>query len=142
MVHFDEAHFRDWVFKAIEFFKEKDRKKVGYMLIGERLAFARYGSDGAFPHEAVRDLIEELANKNLERNLETQIFNNRGVTTRAIAEGGGQEKAIAERYLDYANKVGEKHPRTSAMLRRIANSYTSHARREDLSAELEQDLWR
>jgi hypothetical protein len=139
---FDMEHFRDWIHKSRTLFKEKGREKVGDMLIGERLAFAPYGSDGAFPLETVRDLIEELANKSLERNLEVQIFNNRGVTTKAMAEGGGQEKAIADRYLGYAKIVGEKHPRTSAMLRRIADNYFSHARREDLSAELEQDLWK
>lgn len=138
---FDEEHFREWVFKAKEFFEQKNRKKIGNILIGQRLAFAPYGCDGAFPHESVRDVIEELANSDLERNLEIQIFNNRGVTMRAIAEGGGQEKAIAETYLNYAKTVGHKHPRTAAMLRRIADNYTSHARREDLNAELEQDLW-
>jgi len=44
--------------------------------------------------------------------------------------------------MNYAKKVGDQHLRTAAMLRRLANNYLSHARREDLNAELEQDLWR
>ncbi len=106
------------------------------------MAFAPFGNDGTFPHGAVRDLIEEIASTKLEHGIEIQTFNNRGVTTRAIAAGGGQERAIAERYSDYAKRVGDRHPRTAAMLRRMADSYLSDARRQDLNAELEQDLWR
>jgi hypothetical protein len=139
---FNVEAFHDWITKAREKLSERKRSKIGDILIGHRLAFAPYGSDGAFPHEAVRDLIEEFANPKIENGIEIQIFNNRGVVSRAMAEGGGQERAIADRYLNYAKKVGDQHPRTAAMLRRIADNYLSHARREDLSAELEQDLWR
>jgi len=58
-----------------------------------------------------------------------------------MAEGSGQERAIADRYLNYARKVGDQHPRTP-VLRRLADNYLSHARKEGLNAELEQDLWR
>lgn len=139
---FDSATFREWVMQARDKLREQKRGVIGEQSIGHALAFAPYGSDGAFPHEAVRDLIEELSSPEIERGIEIQIFNNRGVVTRALAEGGGQERQIAERYGDYARKVGDRHPRTGAMLRRIADDYYSHARREDISAELEQDLWR
>ena len=140
--NFDVEVFRDWITKAREKLSESKRGKIGDILIGHMLAFAPYGSDGAFPHKAVRDLIEEISSPNIEQGLETQIFNNRGVVTKAIAEGGGQERAIADRYSNYAKKVGDQYPRTAAMLRRLADNYLSQARREDLNAELEQDLWR
>ena len=139
---FDAEAFRDWITKAREKLSENKRGKIGDILIGHLLAFAPYGSDGAFPHEVIRDLIEEIANPDLEHGIEVQTFNNRGVVMKAMAEGGGQERAIADRYLDYAKKVGDQYPRTAAMLRRLADNYLSHARREDLNAELEQDLWR
>lgn len=139
---FDAEFFHKWIIQAREKFREKNRAVIGDILIGHMLSFAPFGGDGAFPHEAVRDLIEEVANLKLEHAIEVQTFNNRGVTTRAIAAGGGQERAIAERYSDYSKKAGDRHPRTAAMLRRMADSYLSDARKEDLSAELEQDLWR
>jgi hypothetical protein len=139
---FDIASFRNWVVRAREKLHEHKRAVIGDQTIGHALAFAPFGSDGAYPHEAVRELIEELASPQIERGIEVQIFNNRGVVTRAIAEGGGQERQIAQRYMDYSKKVGGLYPRTSAMLRRIAEDYGSHAQREDITAELEEDLWR
>jgi hypothetical protein len=139
---FDVEFFRNWVTNARVKLIEVKRGNIGDILIGHMLAFAPYGSDGAFPHEAVRDLLEEVSSPKIEQGLQTQIFNNRGVVMRAIAEGGGQERAIADRYLDYAKKIGDQHPRTAAMLRRLSDNYLSDARREDLTAELEQDLWR
>jgi hypothetical protein len=139
---FNVEVFREWVTKARENLSTSKRRKIGDILIGNILAFAPHGGDGAFPHEAVRDLIEEIASPELEHGIEVQIFNNRGVVTKAVAEGGNQERTIAERYLNYAKKVGDQHPRTAAIMRNLADSYLSHARREDLNAELEQDLWR
>lgn len=139
---FDTSAFRRWVIQAREKLQEQKRADIGDRYIGHALAFAPFGGDGAFPHEAVRDLIEELVNPKIERGIEVQIFNNRGVVTRALAEGGIQEQQIADRYSDYARKVGDRHHRTAAMLRRIAENYYAHARRQDARAELEQDLWR
>lgn len=138
----DADAFRKWVIHAREKLHEQKRGVIGDQRIGHALAFAPFGSDGAFPHEAVRDVIEELVSPEIERGIEIQIFNNRGVVTRAIAEGGIQERQIAEKYSGFATKVCPRHPRTAAMLRRMAEDYSFHAQREDISAELEQDLWR
>lgn len=138
----DSNALRNWVIQAREKLHEQKRGVIGDQTIGHALAFAPFGSDGVFPHEAVRDLIEELASPEIERGIEIQIFNNRGVVTRAMAEGGGQERQIAQRYSDYSKKIGDRHPRTAAMLRRVAEDYYSHAQREDITAELEEDLWR
>jgi hypothetical protein len=90
----------------------------------------------------VRDLIEELASEQLERGVEVGVFNSRGVFMKPPTEDGQQERQIAERYQRYANHLGDGWPRTGAMLRRIARRYTSDAHREDLNAELTEDLWR
>ncbi|MEK6337497.1 MAG: hypothetical protein AABM67_21450 [Acidobacteriota bacterium] len=139
---FDADAMRDWIIQARQKLHDLKRAAIGDQNIGHVLAFAPFGSDGAYPHEAVRALIEELDSRQIERGIEVQIFNNRGVTTRAIAEGGAQERQIAERYRNYSRTVGGRYPRTSAMLRRIAENYDGDAKREDLSAELEEDLWR
>lgn len=90
----------------------------------------------------VRDLIEEPASEELERGIEIGVYNSRGVFMKAQTEGGLQERQLAERYQGYANQVGDRWHRTAAMLRRIAQSYVSDARREDVNAGLTGDLWR
>jgi hypothetical protein len=49
---------------------------------------------------------------------------------------------LAERYKGYADALNEGWPRTAAILRRVSDAYASDARREDIRAELREDLWR
>jgi hypothetical protein len=94
-------------------------------------------SDGIWPDIAVREIIEEVASKQMERAIATGVFNKRGVVTKSIGEGGIQERQLAEIYRDYAIVLGDSYPRTAAMLRSIAEGYISDAHREDIWAELE-----
>lgn len=71
-----------------------------------------------------------------------RVFNNRGVTSRGLTDGGAQERSLADSYFAQAEKIKYIHPRTAAILRGIGEDYLAHARREDVSAELTQDLWR
>lgn len=128
-----------WVKKARELLSECGRKGIGDEQIGEALAQSPHGSDGAFPHEFVRELIEELENHDIERGFGVRVFNNRGVTMRSLTEGGEQERAIAERYEEFAKKCDD-YPRTAKMLRGISERYLADAKREDASAELTEDL--
>lgn len=128
-----------WVKKARELLSECGRIGIGDEQIGEALAESPHGSDGAFPHEFVRELIEELENPIIERGFGVRVFNNRGVTMRSITEGGEQERAIAQRYEDFARKCADS-PRTAKMLRGISERYFADAKREDSSAELTEDL--
>lgn len=94
-------------------------------------------SDGLWPDIAVREVIEEVASKQIERAIATGVFNKRGVWTKSIGEGGVQERQLAETYHFYAAVLADSYPRTAAMLRSIAEGYISHAYREDIRAELE-----
>jgi hypothetical protein len=100
------------------------------------------GADGAWPHPAVRDVIEEVGSADLERGIEVGVYNGRGVVTKHPLEGGMQEHQLAERYAGFAPAVADRWPRTAAMLRRLAEGYRVDARREDQEAELREDLGR
>ena len=131
-----------WVTQARQELQASGRGVIGDQQIGQALAESPFGTDGAFPHEFVRDWIEEIASSEIERGFEVRVFNNRGGTWRGPTDGGGLERAEADRYKKYAETIGDAYPRTAAMMRRIADSYMGHAHREDISAELKQDLWR
>jgi len=132
---------RAWVIRARELAAECGRAEVADVYIGYSLAFSPIDPDSAWPHQAVRDLVEELANPVLEESLCTQVFNNRGVTTRLPTDGGEQERILVERYQNDAQKVGDQWPRTAAVLRDLAEIYRRDAAEQDQHAELTQDFW-
>lgn len=131
-----------WVTQARQELQSSGRGVIGDQQIGQALAESSFGTDGAFPHEFIRDLIEEIASPAIERGFEVRVMNNRGVTSRLPTDGGGLERNEADRYKKYAETMGAAYPRTVAMMRRITDNYLGHARREDMSAELTEDLWR
>jgi hypothetical protein len=133
---------RAWVTRARELAVARGRGKIGDQYIGQVLINYPEGADGAWPHEAVRELLEEVASEHLERGISIGIFNSRGMVQRAIGEGGAQERTIVERYAGYARLLRDGWPRTARLIRAIANSYEAEARGEDTQAELEEDLWR
>ena len=64
-----------------------------------------------------------------------KVYNNRGATSRSLDEGGRQEWDLSERYRAREGQFLERWPRTAAIMRRLADTYESHARREDTEAE-------
>lgn len=138
----DGAALRDWVSRAREALGARGRGGIGDYTIGRVLRYSPHDADGAWPHAAVCELIEDLANESIERGLETEVHNSRGVTMRGQTDGGAQERQLVESYLEHARRVRDRSPRAAAMLHRIADFYASQARREDVSAELTEDLWR
>jgi hypothetical protein len=90
---------------------------------------------------AVREIIEELSSEDLEDGIEIEVYNSRGWTSRDPTEGGVQERELAEQYTGYAAVLNDRWPRTAAMLRSIADTYSRDAGRHDVDAELTEDFW-
>ncbi|KKG14621.1 hypothetical protein EO98_18500 [Methanosarcina sp. 2.H.T.1A.6] len=127
---------REWIYKARNKLEKLDILKIGDSQIGTILSNSPVGTDGIWPHEVVRDLIEELRNPALEHALEIGKWNSRGATTRLPFDGGKQERDLAKEYHDYAEKLALQWPRTSEVLRSLERSYGRHADKEDWDVEL------
>jgi hypothetical protein len=112
-----------------------DRADIGDYRIGVILSAARRQPGEAWPPEPVRDVIEEIANEEIEQGVSTGLYNRRGVTTRMPTDGGNLERREAARYRDDAKAVALLWPRTAALLGRIADQYDASAVREDQRAE-------
>ena len=82
----------------------------------------------------MRDVIEELASENVEIGISVQLFNNRGMHSREMFEGGKQERELAERYKKWASRC-TKWPRTQRLLISIAKDWDARALKEDERAE-------
>ncbi len=138
----DAGQMAHWIATARELLAARGRGAIGDTLIGYQLRYSPSDPDGVWPATPVRELIETLANEDVERGIMIEVLNSRGATWRSLTAGGTQEHALEEQYRGYAGAVGDRWPRTTTMLRRIADEYSRQARREDTNAELRADLWR
>ncbi len=137
----DEGALLDWITRARKQCAESGHVTGCDIQIAEILARSPAGADGAWPHESVRSVIEHLQNRVVDEHFQVAVFNNRGVTTRGVGDGGKQERDLAQRYEGFSQAVGAKWPRTKAILHSIAQSYERYADREDVTAELTDLDW-
>ena len=131
----DPLALEDWMKRARKLLAEAGRGEIGDSKIGEILSAAIREPDQPWPPKPVRELIELARSRPLEQGFEVGVYNRRGVTVRMPQDGGGQERALAERYRHDAKALRFDWPRTAACLDRIATTYEVDASRQDLSAE-------
>lgn len=135
----DGDHLGAWTRDARLAFTESDRADIGDEAIGRVLAASPPGADGVWPAEAVRELIEAIGSTSVEAGMHVGRRNDRGFTSRGAFDGGQQERALAAQYREWAGVTATRWPRTSRVLRRLAEDYERDARREDERAELAAD---
>ena len=130
----DQAALRAWVQEVRKLATECGRGDITDEFIGRLLAHAKPDSaNESWPPNPIANLLDELAVDRLERGIEVERFNMRGAYSKAIDEGGGQERELAARYRSWAEQTSS--PRTAALLERIAEGWDADARRADISAE-------
>jgi hypothetical protein len=133
--HVDSSALEDWLSRALRGLEHVDRLRIGTRLIGRVLAKASTDPDGSWPCRAVRDLFQSRRSDQLENGFFIEVLNSRGPTMRSLEAGGRQERAIASKYRRHAEQFDDLWPRTSALLRSLADYYEREARGEDNSAE-------
>lgn len=137
----DEKELNEWVDKARSLCEENQHTRGCDMQIGQLLSFSPGDSDGAWPHIAVRNLIERLNSRLIDDHIRSGIFNNRGVITRSINDGGVQERELSSKYRKMADVMKVKWPRTCAILNQMADWYESQAKSEDIDSDLQDLRW-
>jgi len=110
--------------------------------LGEFFSKSPDGTDGVWPHEVTRDIIELVNNKQFQNGFIIGVRNERGVRMSAAFEGGDQERALAEKYSSWADEVSISSPSTARLLQEIADTYTREAVRNDEDAKLRVRLER
>ena len=129
----DSEALEKWVSGMIEAATEAKRLSVVYSYIGRALAHTAE-LDGAWPQRPVADVIEHLHSEDLERGIQIERYNMRGVFSRAMFEGGVQERELVERYRRWAAQLPGSHMRTRALLNSIAEGWDADAKRADEEA--------
>jgi hypothetical protein len=133
---FDKDKLIEWIDAVRHEADSVHRRGIADYYIGELLAQVPEGTDGIWPNEIVREVLEHYQNADIERGLLIKKHNMRGVTSRGIFDGGMQEKTLYSSYARDAEKTKQTWPRTSRILLSISNSYLEDAKRQDVDAEL------
>lgn len=125
-----------WIEEVRRLALDRDRATVTDLQIGNVLAHAPDDPlDGAWPHSSVRDAIDLFQAEDINRGISIERHNMRGVYSKALYEGGVQERELAAQYRWWSKACAGRWMVTSRMLDEIANSWERDAEREDLRAQ-------
>lgn len=133
------GHLAKWIETVRQASAELSRADAADGCIGEMLANAPVGKDGAWPCEAVRQVMEDIQSESMMRGAHRGVYNSRGIHARG--EGGEQERALAEKYRNWGQALQSSHPYVSSkLLMRLANTYEREASRADTEADIRRRL--
>ncbi len=130
----DEAAFSAWTRQALTLAATHGRESSAQRVIGTVLARAPADADGQWPCAAVRDVLDHPDHDVMRRALYFGLFNKRGLTSRALDDGGKQERSLAARYRSWADGLAATHWRLAGILTALADEYERHGKSEDADA--------
>ncbi len=99
------------------------------------LSASQMGSDGNWPAEPVREVIDLFRSKRMIEGFRIGKSNRRGVTTRMPRAGGELERQEAAKYRAWAKAIAYDYPHTAKALDTLAEEYDRDALRQDEDAE-------
>ncbi len=114
---------------------EKGYSKGMQHTLGQLVAYAPETANGDWPPQAICKLLDVQEYNALRGTFCAETRNKRGVTSRSPYEGGGQERELADKYDDYAQRCQIEYPLAAETLTNIAKSYRDEAIRCDRDAE-------
>ena len=129
-----------WVQEVRSLCAEYGRTEIGDQYIGQLLSSSRDEEEGIWPCDAVCAVMEEIASEEISRGFVIGVRNARGAHWRD--KGGTQERELAAKYRNYAEKLAIEFPYASSVVSRITTSYESDAKWQDVRAETDDRLRR
>lgn len=138
----DVAALTSWLAEVRRQCREYDRADIGDHCIGQLLSKSPEDADGLWPCEAVCEAMEGMASARVGEGFRIGVYNSRGVYSKAIGEGGAQERELAGKYRDVADRLRYDYPYVGRVIESIAVSYEHEAGREDSEAKVRKRLGR
>ena len=134
----DEEDLNAWIKEARALCAKYGRVEIGDQMIGQLLSSAPVGTDGAWPCEEVRKVLEENGTRDIATGVQVGVYNSRGAHFRG--EGGGEERALAQTYRNWSRALAFQYPYVSNVLEGIAQGYDRDAEMEDSEAAVRRRL--
>ena len=128
-----------WVSSVRKLSAELGRSKCADVCLGLLFSNAPVGTDGVWPNEVIRDVIEDIHSVDICRGTHVGLYNARGIHT--AGEGGDQERKLAEKYHVWADALKFTHPFVSSLLMSMVNTYEHEAEQRDTELDIERRLW-
>ena len=126
---------RTYIYRLYELSVERHRSQVTDMVVGSLLG--NLPRNASYPQAILGEIVEELKSDSVDEHIRMRIFNSRGVTMRAFAEGGAQERSLVALFNGYRDRVKFKYPRLSKIFTKLMQEYERYANQEDCAAQLE-----
>lgn len=124
-----------WVSVVRQSAKDISRIDVADMCIGRLLAHSPIGSDGIWPSESVRAVMEGVHSEQMMQGAHTGVYNSRGAIWRGA--GGDQERELAAKYRRWAESLQSTYPYVaSALLMQLVRTYEAEANQQDTEESL------
>ena len=118
-----------WCNQVIDMCNDLGRSDVGQSTLGQLLAHAGVGDDGAWPAEPVRSAYEQVYSPKLAGGLATGKFNSVGAHWRG--EGGEYERERRDELHGWISSLRFSHPRLASTLQGMADDYDRMAKSAD-----------
>jgi hypothetical protein len=136
----DTTALLTWIVAAREGCAGVGRQDSCDRRIGTLLAKSPDGKDGHWPHPAVRDALDAIGTEAVKSGFHIGKCNSRGVVWRA--PGGGQERALADRFRCDGEAVRHDHPFTARCLFELAADYDHQGQWHDTDEAIRKRLGR
>jgi hypothetical protein len=98
--------------------------------------------DGTWPSVAAREILKKNAATEVGSGIYIEKLNSRGVTSRALGEGGRQERQLSATFRESASKLRLEWPEAAAVLDRLGDNYEREAEREDAEAAADRHRYK
>jgi len=121
-----------WIFDVRGRCEQRGRLGMSDICIGSLLSNSPKGNDGTWPFEPVRDALEKVYSEHLCKGFKMGSYDSSRIH---IGHGGDPERAIENRHKEWAQRIQYSHPKTSKILREIAEYYSNLGRHYDIEAE-------
>ena len=135
----DGNFLRNWFERCFELLSQVHCFDYGIQQLGRVLASSPEGSDGMWPVEDVRDIIEKYGCNALKKGLVTGHISLYGPTVKGTYEGGDSERELMHEYRAYAQQMNVHWPKTATVLNSLADVYQRIADTCDRDAEERAD---
>ena len=101
--------------------------------LGSLFAYSPIGKDGHFPHEFIRDVIEEIGDDQLHNAYYCEVRNQRNCY---VITDGSSDLALADKYKKEADFLRIIYPKTAEIYKDLSDSYEESGKEIRKFAEL------